>query len=55
MTGSPELKREHLPEAITPFVFDTAARMGVDPAAVALAAIVSLERFPISLTRSSDG
>ena len=42
MTGSPQLKPEHLPEAIAPFVFDTAARMGVDPAAVALAAIVSL-------------
>ena len=42
MTGSPELKREHLPEAIVPFVFDTAARMGVDPAAVALPSIVSL-------------
>ena len=42
MTGAPELKSEHLPAAIAPFVFDTAARMGVDPAAVALSAIVSL-------------
>lgn len=42
MTGAPELVPEHLPEAIAPFVFDTAARMGVDPAAVALAALVSL-------------
>lgn len=42
MTGEPELKPEHLPEAIAPFVFDTAERMGVDPAAVALAALVSL-------------
>lgn len=42
MTGVPELKPEHIPEAIAPFVFDTAARMGVDPAAVALSALVSL-------------
>jgi hypothetical protein len=41
-TGAPELRPEHLPEAIAPFVFDTAARMGVDPAAVALCALVSL-------------
>ena len=42
LTGAPELRPEHLPEAIAPFVFDTAARMGVDPAAVALASLVSL-------------
>lgn len=42
MTGAPELRPEHIPAAIAPFVFDTAARMGVDPAAVALAALVSL-------------
>jgi hypothetical protein len=42
LTGTPELKPEHIPAAIAPFVFDTAARMGVDPAAVALAALVSL-------------
>ena len=42
MTGAPELRPEHLPDAIVPFVFDTAVRMGVDPAAVALAALVSL-------------
>jgi hypothetical protein len=42
MTGAPEIRAEHLPEAIAAFVFDTAARMGVDPAAVALAALVSL-------------
>jgi hypothetical protein len=42
MTGAPELRREHIPEAIAPFVFDTAARLGVDPAAVGLGAIVSL-------------
>jgi hypothetical protein len=42
MTGAPELNPEHIPEPIGAFVFDTAARMGVDPAAVALAALVSL-------------
>jgi hypothetical protein len=41
MTGAPELSPDHIPWAIAPFVFDTAARMGVDPAAVALCAIVS--------------
>ena len=30
-TGSPELLPEHLPEALWPFVSDTAERMGVDP------------------------
>ena len=40
-TGEPVLTAEHLPEAIWPFVSDTAARMGVDPAAVALPALVS--------------
>ncbi len=42
LTGAPELRVDHLPAALAPFVFDTAARMGVDPAAVALAALVSL-------------
>ncbi|MEE3502535.1 DUF3987 domain-containing protein [Acidiphilium acidophilum] len=42
ITGSPTLKADHLPGIIAPFVFDTAGRMGVDPAAVALAALVSL-------------
>jgi hypothetical protein len=42
MTGAPELRPEHLPAPITPFVHDTAERMGVDPAAVALAALVTL-------------
>jgi hypothetical protein len=42
LTGAPELLPEHLPEAIAPFVFDTAKRMGVDPAGIALAALVSL-------------
>lgn len=41
-TGVPELQPDHLPAAVAPFVFDTASRMGVDPAAVALSAIVSL-------------
>ncbi len=41
MTGSPALTEDHIPEPIAPFVFDTAERMGVDPAAVALCAIVS--------------
>ncbi|CAH2606530.1 conserved protein of unknown function (plasmid) [Rhodovastum atsumiense] len=42
LTGVPELRPDHIPTAIAPFVFDTAARMGVDPAAVALSALVSL-------------
>jgi len=42
ITGSPTLKADHLPGIIAPFVFDTAGRMGVDPTAVALAALVSL-------------
>lgn len=41
LTGVPELRAEHLPAAIYPFVVDTAARMGADPASVALAAIVA--------------
>lgn len=41
MTGAPELKAEHVPEAIAGFAFDNAARMGVDPAAVALSCIVA--------------
>ena len=41
LTGTPELRRDHLPEALWPFVTDTAERMGADPAAVALAAIVA--------------
>lgn len=42
LSAAPELRLEHLPDALAPFVFDTAGRMGVDPAAVALAALVSL-------------
>jgi len=42
LTGTPELKPEHLPDAISPFVFDSADRMGADLAAIALAALVSL-------------
>jgi hypothetical protein len=41
LTGTPQLSAEYLPAPIVPFVFDTAARMGVDPAAVALDAIVA--------------
>jgi hypothetical protein len=40
-TGVPELRREHVPEALWDFVTDTADRMGVDPASVALTAIVT--------------
>lgn len=36
------LRAEHLPEAIGPFVFDTAARLGVDPAGVGVVALVAL-------------
>lgn len=42
LAGAPELRAEHLPDALAPFVFDTAERMGADPAAVALAAVVSV-------------
>jgi hypothetical protein len=42
VAGVPQLRREHLPEALAPFVFDTAERMGAEPAAVALAALVAL-------------
>jgi uncharacterized protein DUF3987 len=38
---APELQHQHIPPAINDFVFDTAARMGVDPTSVALASIVS--------------
>ncbi|WP_372624324.1 DUF3987 domain-containing protein [Falsiroseomonas sp.] len=41
MTGAPALRPGHLPEALVPFVFDTAARMGVDATAVALSALVT--------------
>lgn len=42
MTGPPQLRPDHLPDALAPFAFDTAERMGVDPATVALAAIVAV-------------
>ena len=38
----PELREEHLPAALYPFVADMAVRMGVDPASVALASLVSI-------------
>ena len=41
MTGAPELRPDHLPDALGGFAFDSAARMGVDPAAVALFAVVA--------------
>lgn len=41
VTGVPALRPEHLPDALWPFVTDVSARMGVDPAAVALAALVA--------------
>ncbi|MBV8915151.1 MAG: DUF3987 domain-containing protein, partial [Acetobacteraceae bacterium] len=41
LTGTPELNAEHLPDALYPFVTDTATRLGVDPACLALAALVS--------------
>jgi hypothetical protein len=42
MTGTPELREDHLPDALYPFVVDTATRMGVDPAAAALACLTAL-------------
>lgn len=42
LTGAPELRSDHLPAALGSFVHDTAERMGVDPAAVALAVLVTL-------------
>jgi hypothetical protein len=39
--GPPIIEGHHVPEAIWPFVTDTADRMGVDPAAVALGALVA--------------
>lgn len=41
LTGAPELLPEHLPDTIYRFSIDTAQRMGVDPAAVAIGALVS--------------
>ncbi|MFT8247232.1 bifunctional DNA primase/polymerase, partial [Roseomonas sp. BN140053] len=41
LTGVPELRPEHLPDALYGFVTDTAGRMGVDPVSVALAALVA--------------
>jgi hypothetical protein len=38
---APELRHHHIPEAINDFVFDIAARMGVDPSSVALSCIVA--------------
>jgi hypothetical protein len=41
LTGAPVLRPDHLPDALAGFVFDTAGRLGVDPAALALCAVVS--------------
>jgi hypothetical protein len=41
LTGPPELRPDHLPDALFGFVADTAARMGVDPTSVALAALIA--------------
>ena len=41
MTGPPLLRADHLPDALAGLVFDTAGRMGVDPASVALCAVVT--------------
>jgi hypothetical protein len=38
---APALKQQHLPSALFPFVSDTAERMGVDAASVALSCIVA--------------
>jgi hypothetical protein len=38
---TPELHAKHIPEALWPFVHDTAERMGVEPFSVALACLVS--------------
>jgi Protein of unknown function (DUF3987) len=40
-TAAPELQVDHLPAALWDFVQDTSARMGVDPASVAMASLVS--------------
>jgi hypothetical protein len=42
ITGLPELCERHLPCALYRFVTDTAKRMGVDPASVALASLVTI-------------
>ena len=39
---APELRHDHIPPALNDFVFDTAARMGVDPTSVALSSIIAL-------------
>jgi len=37
----PDLRPEHIPDALCPFAMDTSARMGVDPTSVALGGLVS--------------
>ncbi|WP_431266836.1 DUF3987 domain-containing protein [Dankookia sp. P2] len=41
-TGAPVLHSDHVPDALAPFILDVAERMGVDPAMVALGALVAL-------------
>lgn len=38
----PQLRPDCLPQVLSPFVFDVAERLGIDPSAVALSALVSL-------------
>ena len=50
---------EHLPEAIAGFVFDTAARLGVDPAGIVVVALVALasvmdDKFRLQPRRFDD-
>ncbi len=59
-TGAPELRPDHLPEAIAGFVYDVAERLGIDPAAVALPALVSLsavmdDRWALQPKRRDEG
>jgi hypothetical protein len=41
LTGAPELRPEHVPTVIYNYAIDVAARMGVDPAAVALVTLAT--------------
>jgi hypothetical protein len=59
VAGEPVLRPDHLPDAIASFVFDTAARLGVDPSGVAIVALVALaatmdDRFRIQPRRVDD-
>lgn len=41
LTGASDLRAEHVPDALYPFISDVAARLGVDKASVALSALVA--------------